>query len=174
MHSTGNHVTDNIRFIASRLFRNCDLKMAAVRFAALFLVFFVISLTECGKPSLSDPLGLFEQPEFVGTGMNYVSGSVWPKPQSETRQNTFFALDPEKFMFSSVGQQSSVLSLAMSRYRTITFPDTKVLTETKLALIETLQIKVMNKYEPFTLSSDESCKYFYFHIEVVNFVQIKY
>jgi len=111
---------------------------------------------ECGKPSLSDPLGLFEQPEFVGTGKNYVSGSVWPKPQSETRQSTYFALDPSRFAFSSVGQQSSVLSLAMDRYKILTFPDTKVLTEPKLGLIETLQIKVINKYEPFTLASDES------------------
>ena len=147
-----------VHAIASKLFRKCDFKMAAIKLAALFLALFIISLTECGKPSLSDPLGLFEQPEFVGTGKNYVSGSVWPKPQSETRQSTFYALDPEKFMFSSVGQQSSVLSLAVSRYRPITFPDTKVLTETSLGLIETLQIKVLDKYEPLTLSSDESCK----------------
>ena len=136
--------------------------MGLITYTTLFLVFSTISLLECGKPSLSDPLGLFEQPEFVGTGKNYVSGSVWPKPQSETRQSTYFALDPSKFAFSSVGQQSSVLSLAMARYKILTFPDTKVLTEPKLGLIETLQIKVINKFEPFTLASDESCKYFCF------------
>ena len=136
-------------------------KMAAGKVALLLLELSVFGVMECGKPSLSDPLGLYEQSEFVGTGMNYVSGSVWPKPQSEARQSTYFALDPEKFAFSSVGQQSSVLSLAMTRYKPLTFPDGKVLTETTLSLIETLQIKVMNKYEPFSLSSDESCKFCY-------------
>ena len=157
------HVTSTKQRLGkTRSFRNCKLSMGFITYTTLFLAFSIISVLECGKPSLSDPLGLFEQPEFVGTGKNYVSGSVWPKPQSETRQSTYFALDPSRFAFSSVGQQSSVLSLAMDRYKILTFPDTKVLTEPKLGLIETLQIKVINKYEPFTLASDESCKYLCF------------
>ena len=140
--------------------------MAAKVITTIALIFSAITVLECGKPSLSDPLGLFEQPEIVGTGMNYVSGSVWPKPQSESRSNTFFALDPARFDYSSVGQQSSVLSQAMSRYKPLTFPDAKVVTETKLNLIETLQIKVLDKYEPFTLSSDESCELHFLDLEL--------
>ena len=65
-------------------------------------------------PTLSDPLNLDkQQPEEMwfgpgnGTGgphgprghmgYNYVSGSVWPKPQKETRGKNVFTLDPKKF-----------------------------------------------------------------------------
>lgn len=137
----------------------CDWKMEVFNTLVL-LVFAAVSFSECGKPSLSDPLGLFEQEEVVGTGVNYVSGSVWPKPQSESRSNTFFAVNPATFQFSSVGQQTSVLSQAMARYKPVTFPDMDVLTENSLKLLATLQIKVMDPYQPLALSSDESCEIF--------------
>eukprot|EP00795_Rhopilema_esculentum_P012978 gene12978-3743_t len=114
------------------------------------------AIVECGKPSLTDPLGLLEETEFVGKGQNYVSGSVWPKPQRESRSDKYFAVDPAKFKFSVAGQQSSVLSLAMARYMPLTFPDTKVSTEWKMEQVETLQIKVSNEYAPMELSTDES------------------
>ena len=117
------------------------------------------AIVECGKPSLTDPLGLLEETEFVGKGQNYVRGSVWPKPQRESRSDKYFSVDPAKFKFSVAGQQSSVLSLAMTRYMPLTFPDTKVSTEWKMEQVETLQVKVNNEYAPMELSTDESCMY---------------
>ena len=126
---------------------------------SLLCVFAALLAVNGGKPTLSDPLGLYESTEFVGKGRNYVSGSVWPKPQSESRGSTIFAVDPQGFKFSTVGQKSSVLAAALDRYMPVVFPDSHALVETKYEILETLQVKVMNKYEPMSLASDESCKY---------------
>eukprot|EP00794_Sanderia_malayensis_P016574 gene16574-18259_t len=110
------------------------------------------------EPSLSDNVGLNgpSEPLKFGTVENYVTGSVWPKPQSEKRVDTFFSLDPGHFMFSAVGQQSSVLSAAMVRYKTLTFPDMVVPVEKTMKMVETLQIKVVDAFQPLALESDES------------------
>ncbi len=110
------------------------------------------------KPSLSDNLGMFKPAEQFGASENYVVGSVWPKPQSEKRGSTVFSLSPEQFKFSSIGQQSSVLSQAMARYIPLVFPDKKVPLVTSNAMVETLQIKVMDPYAALALETDESCK----------------
>lgn len=70
-----------------------------------------------------------------------------------------FAVDPQGFKFSTVGQESTVLAAAMDRYKSVVFPDPHALVETKYEVLETLQVKVMNKYEPLSLTSDESCEY---------------
>ena len=63
---------------------------------ASFLV--LVSTIHCGKPSLSDPLGLEDDGIFeFKTGADYVSGTVWPKPQQEARENVYYTLDPHNF-----------------------------------------------------------------------------
>ena len=70
-----------------------------------YLVYIVsiLQVASSGKPSLSDPRGLNPEEESrfhfagLGAGQNYVSGSVWPKPQQETREDVMYSVDPSKF-----------------------------------------------------------------------------
>ncbi len=71
-----------------------------------------------------------------------MTGSVWPEPKSEKRSST---------LLSAIGQQSSVLSEAMVRYNPLVFPDKKVPVEKAMKMVETLQIKILNAYEPLVM-----------------------
>ena len=144
--------------IDSFAFRQKTSKMASVFVLALFSLA-AFNGIDAGKPTLSDNLGLYNYEEFVGVGKNYVTGSVWPKPQSETKGSKMFAVNPKLFKFSSVGQQSSVLSQAIARYHPLTFPDEEVLTEMTMQIIASLEIKVLDAYEPISLETDESCEF---------------
>ena len=111
-------------------------------------------------PRLSDPLaqgGLGWELEELQV-QDYVKGSVWPKPQGETPNGAVYALSPENFKFTIVGQSSDVLEQALIRYKGLTFPDDVRETKKNLAQITELSINVINKYENLTLESDESCK----------------
>ena len=66
----------------------------------IWLLLGVLFSVECGKPTLSDPRGLFNGAanHFEAFSQeDYVYGSVWPKPQHESRTNLYFAINPEKF-----------------------------------------------------------------------------
>ena len=58
----------------------------------------MLLFVKCGKPSLSDPLGL-QEPSFKFGIKDYVSGSLWPKPQEEARENVSYSLDPVSFRY---------------------------------------------------------------------------
>ena len=133
----------------------------------MFRVVVVLSLFTFACPSvkrfprLSDPLaqgGLGWELEELQVE-DYVKGSVWPKPQGETTNGAVYALSPENFKFTIVGQSSDVLVEAVKRYKELTFPDEVRETKKNLAQITELSINVINKYENLTLESDESCKY---------------
>ena len=69
----------------------------------LVCIISIWQLASGGKPSISDPRGLNaeEEPRFhfagLGAGQNYVSGSIWPKPQQEAREDVMYSVDPSKF-----------------------------------------------------------------------------
>lgn len=128
----------------------------------LTLVAFAFSSVNIKRlPSLSDPLALgglgWELEELQVE--DYVKGSVWPKPQGESPNGAVYALTPQNFKFTIVGQTSDVLQQAVTRYKGLTFPDNVTEAKENLSQITELKINVVNKYENLTLESDESCKY---------------
>ena len=130
-----------------------------------FVLLVFVSTTSTVKGSLSDPLGLgspYESTNELNEGLgpvNYVTGSVWPKPQQQTPGKQDFQLSADKFSFVATGEKSDVLSDAMDRYVELTFP--KVFRSTAdrtldLPLISSLEISVQEKYRNMTFESDES------------------
>ena len=114
---------------------------------------------------MSDPLGpsFSDEDLFIWSSNqlnndDYVTGSVWPKPQSDSPTGDTFALASTNFKFNSVGESSDVLSAALLRYMNLTFPDDVSQTKPGLKEITELAVKVINKYEPLSLETDESCK----------------
>lgn len=89
---------------------------------------------------------------------DYVTGSIWPKPQSDSPTGEMFTLASNNFQFETVGQDSDVLKAALVRYMNLTFPDVVNKTKAGLNEIVKLAVNVINKYEPLTLETDESCK----------------
>jgi len=120
-----------------------------------------ICYVECGKRRLSDPQGLSDEAPFQygSRGLDYVSGTVWPKPQEEKRENVLFSVDPAKFKFTSTGLESDVVDEALVRYVKLTFPDGKTgktVVDLDNDFISGLEVNVVYPYEPLDLSSDES------------------
>ena len=123
-------------------------------------LFSVVSCSQKRAPTLSDPLGLgglgwqWQKPPVK----DYVKGSIWPKPQDEMPDGVVYTLTPTQFSFNAVGQTSDVLEDAIARYKNLTFPDSVKTTKIGYKQITGLDINVIDKYEPLSLDSDESCK----------------
>ena len=125
----------------------------------LTLVVFVCNAVQ-RFPKLSDPLALGGLGWEIGELQveDYVEGSVWPKPQGETRNGAVYSLSSETFKFSITAQSSDVLEDAIKRYKQLTFPEDFSEIKKNLPQITQLTIQVIDKYENLTLDSDESCK----------------
>lgn len=122
----------------------------------LLLAGFLTATVHCGKPTLSDPLGLYDEVPFrFGTGKDYVAGTVWPKPQQEARENTYYTLNPDQFAFKLTGKSSDVITEAIKRYQALTFPD-KEAPAPGLSLLSSLEVNVQYDYAPMDLTTDES------------------
>jgi len=114
-------------------------------------------------PTLSDPRNIHthHQTEFYhasvkGVNWNYVKGAVWPKPQKETRGREYFTLDPRNFYIENVGEQSDVLMQAMTRYKSLTFPDKDITKDHTMTQLMGLNVKVLEPYKAMELKTDES------------------
>ena len=130
------------------------------------LLLSLFSLSECylkRVSRLSSPFtgGLGWELQEIDV-VDYVKGSVWPKPQALTQADGMeFSLDPSKFQFVSVGESSDVLTEALERYKKITFPlevnEPMGACSQGLQEISTLSVKVLKPYANLSLESDESC-----------------
>ena len=107
--------------------------------------------------SLSDPEGVGRNHlNDFHIGRDYVHGSVWPKPQQESRGEEYYTLSPAEFTFKSIGKESSILADALKRYPMLTFPDHDVKSAEGYTMLKMLTVNVLNDYRPQTLTSDES------------------
>ena len=123
----------------------------------LKLLFLAFALTTCSA-SLSEPWNEEEEEEWVRTSIDYVRGSIWPKPQSYNASGKVYTLTSSEFSFDSTGETSDVLKEAFKRYRGLAFPDPSEKPKAGLPQITQLSVKVEEKYAPLSLDSDESCK----------------
>lgn len=121
----------------------------------LFLLSLV--LTTCSA-SLSEPWNEQDEEEWVGTVIDYVTGSIWPKPQTYNATGKIYTLIQSDFAFDSTGESSDVLKEAFARYKSLIFPDPSNKLKPGLPQITTLSVKVEEKYAPQSLETDESCK----------------
>ena len=124
----------------------------------LKLLFLTLVLTICSA-SLSEPWNEGEEEEeWVRTSIDYVTGSIWPKPQTYNASGKVYTLTSSEFSFDSTGETSDVLKEAFTRYRNLVFPDSSEKPKAGLPQITLLSVKVEEKYAPLSLESDESCK----------------
>ena len=124
----------------------------------LKLLFLALVLATCSA-SLSEPWNEEEEEEeWARTFIDYVTGSIWPKPQSYNATGKVYTLTSSEFSFDSAGETSDVLKEAFTRYRNLVFPDPSEKPKAGLAQISLLSVKVEDKYAPLSLESDESCK----------------
>lgn len=117
----------------------------------LTAVFFSISLSDA----------LWQDEEEAGqtrTVVDYVHGSIWPKPQVYNATGKVFSLASSEFSFDSIGETSDVLTEAIKRYRGLVFPDDIEKPKAGLPQITKLTVNVEEKYTPLSIESDESCK----------------
>lgn len=122
----------------------------------LKLFFVALALMSCSG-SLSEPWEEEEEDEEEAV-INYVTGSIWPKPQSYNTSGKVYTLTSKNFSFDSTGETSDVLKQALMRYKVLVFPDAVEKPKDGLSQIIKLTVKVLNKYAPLSLESDESCK----------------
>ena len=107
--------------------------------------------------SLSDPQSLLNNDiNNFHIGKDYVHGSVWPKPQQESRGEEFYTLNPKDFSFHAVGKKSDILTDALKRYPPLIFPDKDMKSAEGYTVLKMFTIDVLTDYEPMTLTSDES------------------
>ncbi|KAJ7381179.1 hypothetical protein OS493_004778 [Desmophyllum pertusum] len=123
--------------------------------SVLNLFFLALALATCSA-SLSEPWKEQDEEEWVRTVINYVTGSVWPKPQSYNASGKTYTLTSSDFSFDSTGETSDVLKEALTRYMGLVFPDPSVKPKAGLPQITKLSVKVEQKYAPQSLESDES------------------
>jgi len=123
----------------------------------LKLLFLALALTSCSA-SLSEPWNEEQEEEWVRTVIDYVTGSIWPKPQSYNGSGKVYTLTSNEFSFDSTGETSDVLKEAFTRYKDLVFPDPREKPKAGLPQITLLSVKVEEKYAPQSLESDESCK----------------
>lgn len=122
------------------------------------LLFLALVLTTCSA-SLSEPWNEQEdEEEWVRTVIDYVTGSIWPKPQTYNATGKIYTLTSSDFSFDSTGETSDVLKEAFTRYKPLVFPDPSEKPKPGLSQITKLSVKVEEKYTPQSLESDESCK----------------
>lgn len=125
--------------------------MVTLKVFALTLtaVFFSISLSDA----------LWQDEEEAGqtrTVVDYVHGSIWPKPQVYNATGKVFSLASSEFSFDSIGETSDVLTEAIKRYRGLVFPDDTEKPKAGLPQITKLTVNVEEKYTPLSIESDES------------------
>lgn len=123
----------------------------------LKLVFLALALTTC-TASLSEPWNEQDEEEWERTVIDYVTGSIWPKPQTYNESGKFYTLTSSDFSFDSTGETSDVLKEAFTRYMGLVFQDPSEKPKPGLPQITKLAVKVKEKYAPQSLDSDESCK----------------
>lgn len=125
----------------------------------LLKLFFVgLALMSCSG-SLSEPWEEVEEDaEKEEAVISYVTGSIWPKPQSYKATGKVYTLTSNNFSFDSAGETSDVLKQALMRYKVLVFPDAVEKPKDGLSQIIKLTVKVLDKYAPLSLESDESCK----------------
>jgi len=122
-----------------------------------FIFLFAIACVFGGKPTLSDNRCLRdERLQFKFAIRDYVSGSLWPKPQEESKGNGLLTLDSDAFTFTHTGEDSDVIQEALVRYKSLTFPDAKVSADPKFPKITSLNVHVDSKYAPMDYQMDES------------------
>jgi len=126
----------------------------------LLAIFSSLLLAESVHSSLSNPLNLKQLAEKVKLASNdYVKGSIWPKPQSLKPTGKKLALSPNSFTFEVNGKTSDVLTHAVQRYKSLTFPDANMTKKAPgLDVLQSLEIIVDADYKNLTIESDESCK----------------
>ncbi|RMX50790.1 hypothetical protein pdam_00003199 [Pocillopora damicornis] len=123
----------------------------------LKLFFVALALMSCSG-SLSEPWEEVEEDaDKEEAVINYVTGSIWPKPQSYKGTGKVYTLTSNNFSFDSVGETSDVLKQALMRYKVLVFPDAVEKPKDGLSQIIKLTVKVLDKYAPPSLESDESC-----------------
>ena len=124
----------------------------------LKLFFVALALMSCSG-SLSEPWEEVEEDaDKEEAVINYVTGSIWPKPQSYKGTGKVYTLTSNNFSFDSAGETSDVLKQALMRYKVLVFPDAVEKPKDGLSQIIKLTVKVLDKYAPPSLESDESCK----------------
>lgn len=123
---------------------------------ALTLFFVALALTSCSG-SLSEPWEEEAEGEDEEvSAIDYVTGSIWPKPQSYNATGKVYSLTSNNFSFDSTGETSDVLKQALIRYKVLVFPDPVEKPKDGLSQIIKLTVKVLDKYAPLSLESDES------------------
>lgn len=126
------------------------------------LYFLVFAVTFCSA-SLSEPWKDYrrekgKEPKWKNSVIDYVKGSIWPKPQVYNATKIIYSLIPSEFSFASIGETSDVLREALSRYKSLVFPDPNEKLKAGLQQITKLSVKVEEKYAPQSIRSDESCE----------------
>ena len=96
--------------------------------------------------------------ELMDIADTYVTGTVWPKPQHETRGKELYTFDPNKFKFKATKAKNSILSAAFSRYKKNVFPDSDAKASGKHKLVKFLKVEMKEKNSKMDIDSDESCK----------------
>ena len=126
------------------------------------LYFLVFAVAFCSA-SLSEPWKGYrsekeKEPKWKNSVIDYVKGSIWPKPQVYNATKIIYSLIPSEFSFASIGETSDVLTEALSRYKSLVFPDPNEKLKAGLQQITKLSVKVEEKYAPQSIRSDESCE----------------
>jgi len=125
---------------------------------SLRLFSLALALAICSA-SLSEPWNEEqEEEEWKRTAIDYVKGSIWPKPQVCNTTGKVYSLASNEFSFEPIGERSDVLTEALRRYEGLVFPDPNEKPKEGLSQITKLSVKVEEKYAPLTIESDESCK----------------
>lgn len=135
-------------------------------YALLFLCCYLFYNGCYGKERLEDPKDIrsmnahrriyYEEAEFTDLGSEYVSGSVWPKPQSETRsKHEVFTLNPKKFVFKS-HKKHEILENAFQRYKELTFPYRNFRTNKSMEEIKALQVTIDDYKQPLSVNMNET------------------
>jgi len=126
----------------------------------LCLLTLVFSCAYARKPTLSDNRGLRDEelPFYNFKIKDYVFGSLFPKPQEESKDSgKLMSVDPEKFTFTHSGEDSDVIQEALVRYKGLTFPDAEVGGADKnYPKITGLNVHITNAYKPMDFEMDES------------------
>ena len=90
---------------------------------------------------------------------DYVKGSIWPKPQHETKEDVIYCVNAQEFQFilSDQLKESVILQQATKRYKKLVFPKSGV-EQSQDNGVESLEIKVKNDNAVLNFDMDEYCK----------------
>lgn len=130
-----------------------------VKVKLYFLVFAVAFCSaSLSEPWKEDRREKEKEPKWKNSVIDYVKGCIWPKPQVYNATKIIHSLIPSEFSFASIGETSDVRTEALSRYKSLVFPDPNEKLKVGLQQITKLSVKVEEKYAPQSIKSDESCK----------------